>query len=221
MARPIKKGLTYFPLDTTFLNDRKIQRLLSEHGCEGVTVFTAVLCEIYSTNGYYTLSTEELFFDLSFTLRIDQEKVQQIISFCVQIRLFDKQLYSEKNILTSYGIQQRFEAIAKRNQKQIHPAYRITNEPEVFVTETTVITTETPVIVTETPVIVAKTPTNINTNKKEIKRENKIQIKTNKKQTSKTTTTYGNQSENENTESARRAQLLQMAAEATANKRNA
>jgi len=158
MARPSKKGLAYFPLDTTFLNDRKTQRLLLEYGCEGV----AVLCEIYATNGYYTLRT-----------------------------------------------------------KQIHPAYRITNKLEVFVTETTVIATETPVIVTETPVIVTKTPTNINTNKKEIKIQNKIQIQTNQKQTLKTTTTYGNQSENDNTESARRAQLLQMAAEATANKRDA
>ena len=47
MARPLKKGLGYFPLDTDLYSDRKIQRLLRKYGCKGICIYLAILCEIY------------------------------------------------------------------------------------------------------------------------------------------------------------------------------
>ena len=56
MARPLKKGLGYFPLDTDLYSDRKIQRLLRKYGCKGICIYLAILCEIYREKGYYISS---------------------------------------------------------------------------------------------------------------------------------------------------------------------
>ena len=44
MSRPIKKGLSYFPLDTDILSDRKTRRLFQNYGCEGFSTYMAILC---------------------------------------------------------------------------------------------------------------------------------------------------------------------------------
>ena len=47
MARPVKKGLSYFPKDVDFYNDYKIMDLLEKYGPTGVTVYDVILTEIY------------------------------------------------------------------------------------------------------------------------------------------------------------------------------
>lgn len=44
MARPFKKGLEYFPLDSNFLSNRKTQRLIHRFGCNGICVYLGILC---------------------------------------------------------------------------------------------------------------------------------------------------------------------------------
>lgn len=121
MARPARKGLGYFPLDTDFLSDRKIRRLSQKFRSQGVITYIAALCEIYESRGYYVPFSKEFCFDLSFTLQLDEELVEQILIFCVEIRLFDRELLVSKGILSSSGIQSRFRAICKRNACQIDP----------------------------------------------------------------------------------------------------
>ena len=53
MARPIKDGIDYFPLDVDFFQDDKIRLLKAEFGAKGITILVALLCDIYRTNGYY------------------------------------------------------------------------------------------------------------------------------------------------------------------------
>ena len=121
MARPARKGLGYFPLDTDFLSDRKIRRLSQKFRSQGVITYIAALCEIYESRGYYVPFSKEFCFDLSFTLQLDEELVEQILIFCVEIRLFDRELLVSKGILSSSGIQSRFRAICKRNACRIDP----------------------------------------------------------------------------------------------------
>lgn len=85
MARPLKKGRSYFPLDTDFLSDRKIQRLSSAYGCSGICIYVCALCDIYGG-------------------RLNEKLVKEVIVFCVQIRLFDSELLEKKQVLTSAGI---------------------------------------------------------------------------------------------------------------------
>ena len=86
MSRPIKKGLSYFPLDTDILSDRKIRRLFQNYGCEGFSTYMAILCEAYGTTGYYVRYTDNFCFDIGFTLNLKEEQIREIIGFCVESR---------------------------------------------------------------------------------------------------------------------------------------
>ena len=52
MARPIKKGLDYFPLDTDLLSNRKIRQIKRKYESDAFLLYIALLCDIY-VNGYY------------------------------------------------------------------------------------------------------------------------------------------------------------------------
>ena len=51
MPRPSRKGLDYFPLDTTILNDIKVRRIKRQFGADAFLLYISLLCDIYS-NGY-------------------------------------------------------------------------------------------------------------------------------------------------------------------------
>ena len=200
MSRPIKKGLSYFPLDTDMLSDRKIRRLFQNYGCEGFSTYMAILCEAYGTTGYYIRYTDDFCFDIGFTLNLKEEQVREIIGFCVEIRLFN-QLFALQGILTSFGIQSRYREINKRSISRISPEWEIREETAPTSTvEISVPVTETPVLATETAPKGKGNKTNTVT---------KIQAR-NEHSTS-----------NDNGEAGRRVELLQMAANATSASRHA
>ena len=196
MSRPIKKGLSYFPLDTDMLSDRKIRRLFQNYGCEGFSTYMA-----YGTTGYYIRYTDDFCFDIGFTLNLKEEQVREIIGFCVEIRLFNQELFALQGILTSFGIQSRYREINKRSISRISPEWEIREETAPTSTvEISVPVTETPVLATETAPKGKGNKTNTVT---------KIQAR-NEHSTS-----------NDNGEAGRRAELLQMAANATSASRHA
>lgn len=90
MARPLKKGLSYFPLDTDFLSNRKIQRLRLKHGSNGIATYIALLVEIYSNEGYYIRHTSNLLFDIGFNVQLSEAEVKEILDSCLKFELFDK-----------------------------------------------------------------------------------------------------------------------------------
>ena len=201
MSRPIKKGLSYFPLDTDMLSDRKIRRLFQNYGCEGFSTYKANLCEAYGTTGYYIRYTDDFCFDIGFTLNLKEEQVREIIGFCVEIRLFNQELFALQGILTSFGIQSRYREVNKRSISRISPEWEIREETAPTSTvEISVPVTETPVLATETAPKGKGNKTNTVT---------KIQAR-NEHSTS-----------NDNGEAGRRVELLQMAANATSASRHA
>ena len=200
MSRPIKKGLSYFPLDTDMLSDRKIRRLFQNYGCEGFSTYMAILCEAYGTTGYYIRYTDDFCFDIGFTLNLKEEQVREII---VEIRLFNQELFALQGILTSSGIQSRYREINKRSISRISPEWEIREETAPTSTvEISVPVTETPVLATETAPKGKGKGNKTNT-------VTKIQAR-NEHSTS-----------NDNGEAGRRAELLQMAANATSASRHA
>lgn len=52
MARPIKLGLDYFPMDTNVLKNIKIRRLMKKYESSGVLLYFGLLGDIYG-NSYY------------------------------------------------------------------------------------------------------------------------------------------------------------------------
>ena len=110
MARPKKPGLDYFPKDVNFYSDRKIRRLLSKHGLNGLIVYDYLLCLVYSENGYYIENDNDICFDIKDGLNnlVSEEFIDEVITSCLNIGLLSKKIYDNHNKLTSKGIQERY-----------------------------------------------------------------------------------------------------------------
>ena len=117
MARPKKSGLSYFPLDTDFFEDNKIRILKARYGNDGMILYIYLLCGIYK-EGYYMQVDDDFEYILSDDLGMDQNKAKQVLNFLLSRSLFDNTLFQSDTILTSAGIQRRFQlAIKERARK--------------------------------------------------------------------------------------------------------
>ena len=110
MARPIKQGLEYFPFDIDFFQDLKIRKLIKYQGGKSITVYALLLCNIYK-EGYYMRWDEELPFIISEQTGFDEAYIREVIKCCLLVGLFSKGLYETEKILTSKGIQERYQNI--------------------------------------------------------------------------------------------------------------
>lgn len=121
MARRIRHGLDYFPLDTSW--DLSMRLLKVQFGLEGLGAAIQLLQMIYR-EGYYldwTSETEKLF---CLENEIDVKKLNAILEFCLGHGLFDRGLYDQYSVLTSWAIQRQWLRIcidAKRKNAAIDP----------------------------------------------------------------------------------------------------
>lgn len=155
MGRKVKTGLSYFSKDVDYYDDFKIMDLMNEYGPLGQTIYDVLLCMIYH-EGYYleVPSMEQLAVKIIKTIgnRWVKKKdfVLQVIYYCADIGLFDKTLLNQ-NIITSAGIQRRYDSVTVRN-KVNKDKYRLIdkngqpllNAPQnpISATETTIFATE-------------------------------------------------------------------------------
>lgn len=118
MARPQKSGLNYFPLDVDIFSDRKIKILMARFGADGFTFYQYLLCEIYR-DGYYLKADDDLAYIAGSDLNMDTDKIGQMLHFFLIRSLFDNTLYEADKVLTSAGIQRRYqEAMRSRASKR-------------------------------------------------------------------------------------------------------
>ena len=155
MGRKVKTGLSYFSKNVDYYDDFKIMDLMNEYGPLGQTIYDVLLCMIYH-EGYYleVPSMEQLAVKIIKTIgnRWVKKKdfVLQVIYYCADIGLFDKTLLNQ-NIITSAGIQRRYDSVTVRN-KVNKDKYRLIdkngqpllNAPQnpISATETTIFATE-------------------------------------------------------------------------------
>lgn len=116
MARIAKSGLEYFPFDIDFFQDIRIRKLIKRQGGKAVTVYALLLCLIYK-NGYYMQWDEELPFIGSEMSGFDEAYVSEVITTCLALGLFDKELFDNQQVLTSKGIQVRYCNIQRLNKR--------------------------------------------------------------------------------------------------------
>ena len=153
MARPVKKGLQYFPMDVDFFNDDKVIELMEQYGGNGAMVYQAALCMVYRAG--YCLETTMERMALCITRMIgnrwlNREEAAEILTFCGELGLFDKALMGE-GVFTSRAIQERYAAAMTRNKTANRPHWLLEEEQkEVSVAETGVNVTKTGVIAAET-----------------------------------------------------------------------
>lgn len=112
MARRKQEGNRFFRLDVDFFSDKKVKILKARYGADGVTLYLYILCEIYKA-GYYLKIDEDFEFIVSDDLSMDSNKVKQVLNFLLERSLFDNTLFQSDKVLTSAGIQRRYQVMVK------------------------------------------------------------------------------------------------------------
>lgn len=120
MARPIKTGLDYFPFDVDLFQDEKVVAIAGEFGLKGEIIIVKLLCAIYRS-GYFIRWSDMLKYKLVSELPgVSADLVDSVVSRLVKWDFFDKDLFENEGVLTSYGIQRRYHAIcSKMHRKEI------------------------------------------------------------------------------------------------------
>jgi len=105
MARPIKVGLDYFPLDVSIDDD--VELLEAECGLEGFAILIKLWQKIYKNSYYIEWNIDN---EMLFARKINSEstKVNSVINACLRRDLFNKEVFEKYSILTSSGIQKRY-----------------------------------------------------------------------------------------------------------------
>lgn len=167
MARPAKKGLDYYPSDTNRRNDFKIMDLLNQYGPLGYTIYDFCLQYVYENGYFLDVPLQQVCLTLCRDIGAkwikNKNLVGQVIDYCADIGLFDKDLLRQ-NVMTSVGIQRRYDSVTVRNKVDKSEFWllgkenceaALINAPKngVSATETKVIATETEVSTTNMPQI--------------------------------------------------------------------
>ena len=133
MSRIKKRGLDYFPMNTDFVHDRLVRRILKREGDAALAVLLQAFCSIYSGEGYYVPAGSLFYDDLADSLyQQEASDVERIIRLAVECGLFDAALFNEHCILTSADIQRQFLFITKRRSSSpIDARYNLLEEEAV------------------------------------------------------------------------------------------
>jgi hypothetical protein len=112
MARPLKEGLDYFPMDVNL--DQKIQALESVFKNSGFVWIVKFWQAAYRTNdgnvsldGYHGVIHRE-------NCRVTPEEHENILKFCLEIKLI---LKNDDGTYTSNGIKKRIETVNKERER--------------------------------------------------------------------------------------------------------
>lgn len=76
-----------------------------------------LLCEIYK-QGYYIQVDDDFEYIISDDLKMDQNKAKQVLNFLLSRSLFDNTLFQSDKVLTSAGIQRRFQLAVKERARK-------------------------------------------------------------------------------------------------------
>ena len=131
MARNMKTGLDYFPLDTDF--DSDLELYLLEHEAVGLAVWIALLQIIYRNKGYYIEYNKDLALLIKRKINVDINAINVCINALIERNILDKGVFEVHGVLTSRGIQKRFlEAIKRRKQIDLIKEYLLI-DPKKYV----------------------------------------------------------------------------------------
>lgn len=157
MARPIKKGLDYFPLNV-FLTG-SVEYIECVYGAIGVYVIISLWKRIYEHSYYYKYDERSpLVCSKEFGNQLElcfpkkdkpsYEIYDEIVKKAVEFGVFDKEMFEKYSILTSKTIQRIYsEAKRKGARELIDERYLLIDIPEdrVIAAKTNVIAAKTPI----------------------------------------------------------------------------
>lgn len=117
MGRKNKIGLEYFPFDIDLFSDMKIRKLIKYQGGKAFTVYALLLCIIYK-QGYYMRWDKELPFIISEQTGYEEVYIQEVIKSCFIVGLFSNELFEKAKVITSKGIQERYQYICNLSKRK-------------------------------------------------------------------------------------------------------
>lgn len=125
MGRQLKVGLDYFSLDVGLFSDKKIKSLRAHFGADGIAFYLYILCEVYKDQGYYVQADADFLDNAASDLGMGPEKIGQMLHFLLERSLLDSILFQSDKVLTSHGIQMRYQ-LAKKSmgQKTVIPVVK-------------------------------------------------------------------------------------------------
>lgn len=113
-----KTGLNYYSVDTDRYMDIRIRRLIKDHGCRGLAVYDYLLCEVYRVQGCFVAWDEVTAFNVAEYLGLKESNVFEIVRYCGDVGLFNKELLS-RGVITSASIQRRYLEMCNRSKRKI------------------------------------------------------------------------------------------------------
>lgn len=133
MARKkrLEDGIEYFPLSVKMLRDKKIKLIKGEFGANGILIFIYLLSLIYEENGYFKKWTYDdcILISEEVGCGCTPGTVAETVKGCVRRSLFDNEMFTKFNIITSAGIQRRYiRAASQREEIQIIKEYWLLND---------------------------------------------------------------------------------------------
>lgn len=140
-----KVGFNYYNIDTDRYLDIRIKRLKKNFGCSGIAIYDYILCEVYRVKGCFLQWDESTAFDVADYFGIKESLVNEVVNYCGVVGLFNKELLSDGNIITSLSIQRRaieMSKRAKRNDFKIPKKIKLTEESDIITEESDIIPEE-------------------------------------------------------------------------------
>lgn len=129
VARPLKSGIDYYPLDVGFLQDLKIRKIMRACGPQSIAVLISLLGNIYNDEGYYMMWDEDVRFLISDEVGVKESLVQEVIYKAINVNFFSRSLFEKYKILTSIGIQKRYKEItSRRRDNSLKKEYSLIND---------------------------------------------------------------------------------------------
>lgn len=147
-------ALDYTTLDLSFFTDRKIRRLRRKCGKESPLVYIALLCIIFK-EGYYIDADDDIALDIADMIDFEEDEVRRVLSACIEVGLIDQKMYEEHRIITSAGIQRRYETACEKSKRKARVVkYSLINseDSQKSDTENGVSSEFTPINSEETPI---------------------------------------------------------------------
>lgn len=178
MARPVKVGLNYFPIDIDFFSDEKIEFISAKFGLMGEAVVLRLLTKIYR-NGYYLEWNDDVALLFRKKVGIDFD-IKPVIEELIKRGFFDKKLFDEFGILTSRGIQRRYAKACedcKRKNWSIDTRWDLIGINQELITITPDLTEIPPEFSTQIKVKEIKEDEKVKENVEQIKKLNKSENK--------------------------------------------
>lgn len=121
--------MDYFPHDCDARNDLKIRKLRALYGNDGYAVYFILLENIYKEKLYeIEVLDGETPLILAEECKVSTDKFNEILNKCLDLGLFDKQLYEGEKVITSNAIKIRTEPVEKERQRKSYSGQNAGNK---------------------------------------------------------------------------------------------